>query len=292
MRLLLAVAAAKSWHIHQLDVNDAFLHGFINEGLYLQPPEEYYKALPGQVCKLKRFLYGLKQASRQWNIKFTCKLHQYGFIQSPHDPCLFTLSKGAIFLALLVYVDDILLVGSSLDDLVLVKEFLHSQFTIKDLGQAHYFLGVELARSDTGLYLNQRKYVLDLLSDSGLTDCKLATTPLPRDAMFDLDSPLLHDADQFRRLVGQLLYLGFTRPDLSHAAQQLSQFVQAPTDAHWSLALHVLRYLKGYPSKGLFFPVQPTLSITGFCDADWVYCPLSLRSLTSYCVFRGSALIS
>ncbi|KAK9098080.1 hypothetical protein Syun_025125 [Stephania yunnanensis] len=136
----------------------------------------------------------------------------------------------------------VLTIGSSIDDLLPVKEFLHTQFTIKDIGQAHYFLGVELARSDVGLYLNQRKYVLNLLSDSSLTDCKPVATPLSRDSKFDVNSSLLHDVDKFYHLVGRLLYLGFTTPDISHATQQLSQFVQVPTEAHWSLAFHLLRF--------------------------------------------------
>ncbi|KAK9146703.1 hypothetical protein Sjap_006606 [Stephania japonica] len=211
VRLLLALAAAREWNLHQLDVNNAFLHGYLSKDVYMKPPKGYNKASPTQVCKLKRSIYVLKQASRQWNIEFTSQLQFYGFIQSPHDPCLFLYIKGSVFLALLVYVDDVLLTGSSLDEIQLVKAFLDHHFSIKDIGQARYFLRLELARSSSELYVNQRKYVLDLLHEAGFTECKSVATPLPHDCRLDdSDSPLLSDPDKFRRLVGRLLYLGFT----------------------------------------------------------------------------------
>ena len=108
--------------------------------------------------------------------------------------------------------------GTSEGAIAQVKAFLHEQFTIKDMGQAKYFLGLELARSDKGLYVHQRKYVLDILNDTGLSGSKPVSTPLPRNCRFnDSSSPLLSDPDQYRRLIGRLLYLGFTRPDIAHA---------------------------------------------------------------------------
>ncbi|KAK9114556.1 hypothetical protein Syun_021353 [Stephania yunnanensis] len=259
----------------------------------MKPPDGYKLASSNQVCKLQRSLYGLKQASRQWNHELTSKLQSFGFIQSAHNPCLFTYHTTGKFLVLLVYVDDVLLTGTSLELINQVKTFLHTLFTIKDLGQARYFLGLELVRSTSGLYVHQRKYVLDLLTIFGLTMAKPAATPLPRDCKFnDVDSPLFIEVDRYRRLIGRLLYLGFTRPDITYATQQLSQFVQAPTEQHWTGALHVLRYLKGTPSQGLFFPVQMDLSVVGYCDSDWAACPISRKSLTGYCVFMGSSLIS
>ncbi|KAK9094688.1 hypothetical protein Scep_026157 [Stephania cephalantha] len=141
-----------------------------------------------------------------------------------------------------------LLQGSSILVIQKVKDFLNQQFTIKDLGQAHYFLSQELARPSFGLYVNQLKYMLDLLRDVGLSECKPVATLLPWDCKFDdSDSPLLLEPENFRRLIGRLLYLGFTRPDVTHATQQLKQFFQHLTDPHWQVALHVLKYLKGSP---------------------------------------------
>lgn len=126
-----------------------------------------------------------------------------------------------------------------------MKQFLHSKFTIKDLGEAKYFLGIEIARGEEGTVLCQRKYVLDIINNAGLTNCKAALTPLPPGVILSqTNEEILDDPELYRRLIEQLLYLNFTRPDLSHTTQQLSQFVAHPTKAHWKAALHVLRYLK------------------------------------------------
>ncbi|KAL0315559.1 UNVERIFIED_CONTAM: Retrovirus-related Pol polyprotein from transposon RE2 [Sesamum radiatum] len=156
VRLFLGIAAAHFWPVHQLDINNAFLHGFLDEEVYMTPPDGY-SAPPGQVCKLQRSLYGLKQASRQWNREFTLKLAEFGFKQSAHDHCLFIKPAPQGFVALLVYVDDILVMAPTRDLISEIKQYLDALFTIKDLGYAKYFLGLEIARStegapDTGLF--------------------------------------------------------------------------------------------------------------------------------------------
>ncbi|KAL0431494.1 UNVERIFIED_CONTAM: Retrovirus-related Pol polyprotein from transposon RE2 [Sesamum radiatum] len=259
----------------------------------MSPPEGYTKALQGQVCKLKRSLYGLKQASRQWNLELTTKLLDFGFHQSPHDHCLFVKRTDQYFLALLVYVDDILLTGSSISELDAVKAYLDHLFTIKDLGPAKYFLGLQLARSSHGFLITQTKYLTDILQDANLMDAKPAATPLPPGFKFSQEEgSLLPSPDSYRRLVGRLLYLGFSRPDISFAVQQLSQFLQHPRISHWSAAIHVLRYLRGTMSLGLFFFAQSSLQLSAYSDASWATYLDSRRSVTGFCIFLGSSLIS
>ncbi|KAL0283093.1 UNVERIFIED_CONTAM: Retrovirus-related Pol polyprotein from transposon TNT 1-94 [Sesamum angustifolium] len=147
IRTFLAVAATLDWHIHKLDINNAFLHDFLDEEIYVVPPEGYL-VLDGHVCKLRRSLYGLKQASRQWNQEFTSKLVDYGFIQSKNDHCLFTKSMTNGFITLLVYVDDLLIAGTSKLILTKVKSYLEKLFTIKDPGMTKNFLGLEIARGN------------------------------------------------------------------------------------------------------------------------------------------------
>ncbi|KAL2241352.1 UNVERIFIED_CONTAM: Retrovirus-related Pol polyprotein from transposon RE1 [Sesamum indicum] len=292
VRIFLAIAAAYTWPIQQLDINNAFLHGYLEEDIFMSPPEGY-DVPPNLVCKLQRSLYGLKQASRQWNAEFTLKLTAYGFAQSVHDHCLFVKPSSSGLMALLVYVDDILITGPSLDDISRVKQYLHSLFTIKDMGNARYFLGLEIARSTSGLYVAQTKYAMDIITDTGLAQAKPASSPFPPGLKLDASSgPVFSRPDSYRRLVGRLLYLGFTRPDISYSVQQLSQYLNQPHDSHWRAALHVVRYLKGCPSKGLYFPASNSLVLRAFCDADWASCPDSRRSLTGYCVFLGDALVS
>ncbi|XP_020548154.1 uncharacterized protein LOC110011709 [Sesamum indicum] len=165
-------------------------------------------------------------------------------------------------------------------------------FTIKDLGHAKYFLGLEIARSSEGTSVTQQKYIKDIIHDSGLDNANPVHTPLPLGLKLSSCGTVLEDPESYRRLIGRLLYLGFTRPDVSYGAQQLSQFVHRPCKEHLAAALHLVKYLKGTSTKGLFFPAHNSFSLTGYCDADWASCPDSRRSLTGYCIFLGSALIS
>lgn len=139
IRVFITIATAYSWSLHQLDINNAFVHGFLSDDIYMTPPQGLLGAKRGQVCKLKKSLYGLKQASREWNAEFTRHLVSFGFHASIYDPCLFTKGSGDSFLCLLVYVDDILISGPSLCLITKFKTFLDSVFTIKDLGSAKFF---------------------------------------------------------------------------------------------------------------------------------------------------------
>ncbi|KAL0426175.1 UNVERIFIED_CONTAM: Retrovirus-related Pol polyprotein from transposon RE2 [Sesamum radiatum] len=258
----------------------------------MEAPEGFHVPT-GHVCKLKRSLYGLKQASRQWNQEFTSKIASFGFVQSKHDYCLFTKHSGSDFLVLLLYVDDILLAGSSTDMITEVKVFLDKLFTIKDLGTAKYFLGLEIARSSQGIIVTQAKYTKDIVLDVGLDHARSTTTPLPPGIKFSCDAGArLNSPESYRRLVGRLLYLNFTWPDISHTTQQLSQFLQSPCQQHWDAALHLVRYLKGSLNKGLFYSAHSPLTLKAYSDADWASCVDSRRSLTGYCIFLGGSLVS
>ncbi|KAL0412091.1 UNVERIFIED_CONTAM: Retrovirus-related Pol polyprotein from transposon RE2 [Sesamum latifolium] len=293
VRLLIAIATTRHWPILQLDVNNAFLHGHLDEEVYMVPPEGYTKAGHGLVCRLKKSLYGLKQASRQWNIEFTSKLEAFGFKQSSHDHCLFTMHTASSFLALIVYVDDVLLTGDSLANLSAVKQYLDDLFTIKDLGQAKFFLGLELARSAHGTFITQKKYLMDIIHDCQLDEARPTATLLPAGIKFDASTgPVLAFPDRYRRLIGRLLYLGFSRPDISFAVQQLNQFLQNPREPHWDASIHLVRYLKGTSSLGLFFGTDSPLTLSAFSDSDWACCLDSRRSFTGYCIFLGESLIS
>lgn len=196
-------------------------------------------------------------------------------------------------MCLLVYVDDVLLCSPNEGLIQDFKVILHKAFTIKDLGIAHYFLGMEIARGASGTTLNQRKYILDLISTMGLTVCTSVSTPLPPGIhLRKTTESLLVEPDVYRRLVGRLLYLNLTRPDISYAVQQLSQFVSQPAQAHMDVVIHVMRYLKDCPSLGIFYPFESSPHLQAYCDADWGSCPDSRRSLTGYCVFFGASLIS
>ncbi|KAK4394243.1 Retrovirus-related Pol polyprotein from transposon RE1 [Sesamum angolense] len=259
--VLLAVASSHALPIHQVDINNAFLHAFLDEDIYISAPDGF-PFQSGKVCKLKRSLYGVKQASRQWNHEFTTNLLGYGFSQSPHDHCFFTKDTNDGLLILLVYVDDVLITGPSQSQIDQVKDLFHSAFTIKDLGLAKYFLCLEIARSTNGTSVTQQKYIRNIISDIGFQSSKPVVTPLPLGLKLTSHNiTLLPDPEPYRRLVGRLLYLSFTRPDISFGAQQLSQFVHNPGQVHMDAALHLwISYLL----RDLRIDVPTPIPI--FCD--------------------------
>ncbi|KAL4292078.1 hypothetical protein GQ457_14G019000 [Hibiscus cannabinus] len=293
IRTLLTVAATNNWFLEQLDVNNAFLHGFLNEEVYMLLPPGVSSSIPNAVCKLNKSLYDLKQASRQWNERLTSALSQQSFRQAKSDASLFTKGEGSDFIALLIYVDDVVIVSPNSTEISLIKQFLHDSFKIKDLGKLKFFLGFEVARSPKGINFCQRKYTLDLLKDSGFLESKPVSTPiLPSHKLSRQKGVLLEDPTSYRKLIGKLIYLINTRPDIAFAVQYLSQFLSAPTDFHLTVVHRILMYLKGTPGQGLFFPADNQLKISAFSDSDWASRPDSRRSITGFCVFLGNSLIS
>ena len=177
VRLLLAFVAVKNWDLQQLDVDNAFLHGDLHKELYMELPSGLVPATPNQVCRLTKSLYGLKQASRQWFAKLSSFLVSIGFSPSPFDHSLFTKQHGSSFTTLLVYVDDVILIGNSPFEITSIKQLLHHKFCIKDLGKLKYFLGLEVSRTSKGIHICQ-KYALDILFESGMLASKPCSTPM------------------------------------------------------------------------------------------------------------------
>ncbi|KAK3014383.1 hypothetical protein RJ639_009157 [Escallonia herrerae] len=209
------------------------------------------------------------------------------------DHTLFTYRKGDVFLSVLVYVDDLILAGNNSTACSSFKKYLNDCFKLKDLGPLKYFLGIEAARGPRGLFLSQRKYALDILFESGLSASKPAAFPMEQNHGLALaGGPLLSDPGPYRRLIGRLVYLTITRPDICYVVHVLSQFMQSPRSQHWDATLRVLRYLKAAPGQGLFLPADSPLHIYAFCDSDWASCPLTRRSVTGYFVSLRNSLIS
>ncbi|GJU09331.1 ribonuclease H-like domain-containing protein [Tanacetum coccineum] len=214
--------------------------------IHTRLPEGYFDKADNRVCKLVKNLYGLKQASRKWNEKLTCVLIENDFIQSKNDFSLFTKNKNGVFIDLLVYVDDIVITGNNVDEIIIVKEFLSSKFLIKDLGKLKYFLGIEVLESNSNLYLTQRKYSLEVLAEFGMLGCRPCGTPIetkestakPKNVFVDSS---LTGINNYQKLVGKLIYLTHTRPGISYVVHVLSQYMHAPLQSHLKLAFRVLR---------------------------------------------------
>jgi hypothetical protein len=273
VRCFVALAAAQGWSLTQLDVNNAFLHGDLDEEVFMSLPPGFKrkKGTSNLVCRLTKSLYGLKQAFRQWFSKFSSTIIAHGFQQSKCDFSLFTKTEGSTFIGLLVYVDDILIASNNPESVKVFTAFLDQKFKLKDLGPAKYFLGFELARSHKGISLCQRKYALDILQDSGFIAAKPVKFPMEQHLKLSKDQgELLTDPSIYRRLVGRLLYLTLTRPDICYSVSCLSQFMSEPRLPHLHAAHRVLQYLKETPGQCLFFPSATAIQLKGFCDSDWV----------------------
>uniref|UniRef100_A0A2N9EJA1 Integrase catalytic domain-containing protein n=1 Tax=Fagus sylvatica TaxID=28930 RepID=A0A2N9EJA1_FAGSY len=225
-----------------------------------------------KVCRLRRALYGLKQAPRAWFAKFSSTISQHGFSASSYDSALFFRRSDHGITLLLLYVDDMIITGDDVQGIQDLKRFLGQHFEMKDLGPLSYFLGLEVSSSSDGYYLTQAKYTSDLISRAGITDSKIVDTPIEYNNRLNThDGEPLPDATLYRQLVGSLVYLTVTRPDISYAVHIVSQFMAAPRSLHYAAVLRILRLI-----------LMP----------DWAGDPTDRRSTTGYCFLLGDSLIS
>lgn len=293
VRVLLEIAAAKKWEIHQMDVQNAFLHGDLQEEVYMKLPPGFESSDPNKVCRLRKSIYGLKQAPRCWFAKLSTALKSYGFKQSKADYSHYSFLQERTCLHILIYVDDFIIAGNNLSTIQRFKNYLNQCFHMKDLGKLKYFLGIEVARNTEGIFLSQRKYALDIISETGLLGSKPSSVPIALNHKLQIATgPPLTNPEAYRRLVGRLIYLTFTRPELCYTVHILSQFMQVPLEAHWEAALRTVRYLKGSPGQGVLLRADSDLRITAYCESDYNSCLLTRRSLSAYIVLLGSSPIS
>jgi hypothetical protein len=289
VRLVLFLAVSLNWPLRQLDVKNAFLHGALKEEVYMTQPQGYIDSQhPSHVCKLLKSIYGLKQAPRAWFESFTSQLLHLGFLASTADSSIFIYKNGNIIAYLLLYVDDIVLTSNTptfMDHLIVQ---LSKVFDLKDLGQLHYFLGLQVTRTSAGLHLNQAKYASDLLTKHNMMDSKPAKTPSCPNTRLSLhDGDPLPDPHAYRSLVGALHYLTFTRPDISFSVHQVCQYMAAPTTIHLAATKRILRYLRGTLFHGIAFTPGP-LTLSAYTDADWAGDPDDRRSTSGYLVYLSS----
>ena len=266
VRLLIALAAMYQWELSQFDVKNAFLHGELEEDVYMAIPPGYkLHENPSHVCHLKKSLYGLKQSPRAWFGKFSSTLLAAGYSQSEGDHTLFfKRSQDSKIDVLIVYVDDIIVTRNDVYEIRNLKRHFTSNFDIKSLGQLTYFLGIEVAYSKSGIVLSQHKYILDLLKDTGKLNCKPTSTLVDTNVKLkakqnDQDNSI--NKTSFQRLVGRLLYLNHTRPNISFVVNSLSQYILDPRQSHQIAADRIMAYLKRGLLRMVFcFPQEETLS--------------------------------
>ena len=293
VRILILCATNFGWPLYQLDVKNAFLHGDLHEEVYMEiPPGFSTPRTAGKVCKLRKSLYGLKQSPRAWFDRFMHVVCDMGYKQCNGDHTLFYRHSDCRITILAIYVDDIIITGDDDVEILRLKKNLSKEFEVKDLGQLRYFLGIKIARSPKGIVLSQRKYVLDLLSDTGMLGCRAASTPIDQNHKLCAQAGESVDKENYQRLVGRLLYLCHARPDIAYAVSVVSRYMHDPRSEHLDAVHHILRYLKGSPGKGLWFKKNGHLNVDGYSDADWASCLDDRRSTSGYCVFVGGNLVS
>lgn len=294
IRTVLTIALSQNWPIRQIDVNNAFLHGTLHENVYMtQPPGYVNPDFPHHLCRLKKSIYGLRQASRDWYLELTSFLIELGFHKSLADPSMFYYKRDGIISYILVYVDDIVLTGSDDAFVQHIISALSKKFSIKDLGMLHHFLGIEVISTTKGLFLSQHAHIQNILTKFKMDGAKPVATPLnSSEPLSPVDGSPCVDPTPYRQLVGSLQYLAFTRPDVSFAVNKLSQYMHAPTQLHWQALKRVLRYLKGTIHHGLFLNRASPITLTAFTDSDWGGITDGGRSTTAYIIYLGSNIIS
>ena len=294
IRTVLSIALSKSWCLHQLDVKNAFLHGNLDETVYMhQPPGFRNSQHPDYVCLLKKSLYGLKQAPRAWYQRFADYVAVLGFSHSISDHSLFIYRQGNDMAYILLYVDDIILAASSTTLRQTIISKLDTEFAMKDLGPISYFLGISVTRYSRGLFLSQKKYAEEIIERAGMSSSKPSPTPVDTKAKLSISSGNpYHDPTEYRSLAGALQYLTFTRPDISYAVQQICLFMHDPRTQHMSALKRIIRYIQGTLDLGLHLYPSSDHTLISYTDADWGGCPDTRRSTSGYCVYLGDNLLS
>jgi hypothetical protein len=293
IRAIFALIAVKKWKVHQMDVKTAFLNGVIEEEVYVEQPQGF-KTHDSQthVYKLKKALYGLKQAPGAWYSRIGSFLMSLGFTKSKENSNLYFKVVDGGLVILLLYVDDMFLTE---DEKLIIdsKRKLVAEFEMKDLGMMHYFLGLEVSQRPSEIFLNQGKYVIEILKRFRMMDCKAMPTPMVTNLMLlSNTSSKTVDATIYKQRIGSLMYLTNTRPDICFAMNTLSQFMVEPRSVHLVAAKHVLRYLKGTIDYGLRYASDRGISLQGFTDSNWVDSVADQKSTFRCCFSMGSTMIS
>ncbi|CAN1283134.1 Retrovirus-related Pol polyprotein from transposon RE2 [Linum perenne] len=257
----------------------------------VQPPGFIDATRPDHVCRLHKSLYGLKQAPRAWFACLRDALLHLEFTGSKTDHSLFYRTHPSP-VYVLVYVDDIIITGASVDDVRGIITSLATRFQLKDLGRLSYFLGVEVHRTDSTLHLSQGKYIADLLHKAGLQTSNPVATPYYTPKHAHAQDELFDRPTDFRQLLDGLQYLQITRPDISYAVNRLSQTMHSPSVSDWTQLKRVLRYLKGTPTHGITLYRHSSHHLSVFTDADWAGDTVDRRSTSAYVTYLGPNIIS
>ncbi|KAJ9563184.1 hypothetical protein OSB04_008344 [Centaurea solstitialis] len=304
IRILMAISAYFNYEIWQMDVKTAFLNGKLTEDVYMEQPEGFEDPKnPNKVCKLLKSIYGLKQASRSWNLHFDERIKEFGFAKSEFEPCVYTKFSGSIVTFLVLYVDDILLIGNNVPTLQSVKEWLSKCFQMKDLGEAAYILGIKIYRNRSKrlIGLSQSTYIDKVLKRFRMDESKKGFIPMQHGIVLSKTQCPVSSEDQDRMksvpyasAIGSIMYAMLcTRPDVAYSVSVTSRYQQNPGEPHWVAVKNILKYLRRTKEMFLVFGgSEDEISVTGYSDASFQTDRDDFRSQSGYVFTLNGGAIS
>jgi hypothetical protein len=294
IRILLAYAAHHSFRLYQMDVKSAFLNGPIKEEVYVeQPPDFEDDRYPDHVCKLSKALYGLKQAPRAWYECLRDFLIANAFKVGKADPTLFTKTCDGDLFVCQIYVDDIIFGSTNQQSCEEFSRVMTRKFEMSMMGELNYFLGFQVKQLKDGTFISQTKYTQDLLKRFGMKDAKPAKTPMGTDGHVDLNKGGKSvDQKAYRSMIGSLLYLCSSRPDIMLSVCMCARFQSDPRECHLVAVKRILRYLVDTPCFGIWYPKGSTFDLIGYSDSNYAGCKVDRKSTSGTCQFLGRSLVS
>lgn len=295
VRIILALAAHKEWKVYQLDVKSAFLHGELMEDVYVEQPLGFVKKdEPQKVYKLRKALYGLKQAPRAWFSRIESYFLREGFEKCYSEQTLFvkTSIQGKLLIVSL-YVDDLIYSWNDESMMMEFKRSMMKEFDMSDLGKMRYFLGIEVQQLENGIFISQKKYAWDVLKRFQMEECNVVLNLIvPGFKISKDENGVMVESTFYKQLVGSLIYLTSTRPDLMHAVSLISRYMSQPTELHLNAAKRVLRYVKGTTSFGILYQKGASSMLTAYSDSDYAGCLEDRKSTSGYAFMISSGAVA
>uniref|UniRef100_A0AAV1UT40 Integrase catalytic domain-containing protein n=1 Tax=Peronospora matthiolae TaxID=2874970 RepID=A0AAV1UT40_9STRA len=294
LRMVIAISKHFGWPIDQLDVVTAFLYGVMKEQVFCVIPEGVNLDSTFDCLVLVKSIYGLKKASRVWNETFDEYVCSIGFQVSDFDPCLYIKTSDGHCVFILVYVDDVLMTGSSLELIAQTKNDLKTRFEMTDSGKCAFALGIELLGGEDGsVTLCQRRYVDDILKRFGMDDCKAVSSPVDMSSRLISSNAATKVDAPFRKAVGALMHLTTaTRPDIAFSVGYVSRFMENPQEEHWVAVKRIFRYLQGTKTHGICYKPSARIYFRGYSDADWAGDLTDRKSTSGYTFMLLGAPVS
>jgi hypothetical protein len=295
IRTLFSLAPQKGWKIHHMDVKTAFLNGDLKEYVYMLQPEGFsVKRKEHKICKLIKSLYGLKQAPRAWYENFTEHLLKLNYKHfNLDDATLFVKKVGRSTVYLVVYVDYLLITGNNDDYIASIKKELQKVFDMTDLGLLHYYLGIKVDQKSKPIFISQKKYIGELLSKFEMKDCNHVSTPMEQSLkLTSNEGSAIEDPTKYKQLVGSLIYLTTTCPDITFVVGIFSRFMHQACEDHWTETKRVLKYLKGTQSYGIKYSNVSDFHLIGYSDSNFDGNKEHGVSTSSYLMNLGSEAIT